>query len=107
MIDGGVVRLGTEGIGRPPLEVASTIPPGQIEGDRDIDDSVTLLQDNIRVFSRPHLYLLDLEGTNASLLKLSLEYGPILRTKPIRHTSTSIFFAARLDAAARCSEIAR
>src|SRR2546422_2516985 len=65
------------------------------KGDRDIDDSVTVLQDNIRVLSRPHLYLLDVERTNAPLLKLSLECGPVLRTKPVCHISTSISFAAR------------
>ena len=57
------------------------------KGDRDIDDSVTILQDNIRVGSRPHFYLLNIGRTNAPLLKLSLERGPVLRTEPVCHTS--------------------
>jgi hypothetical protein len=90
--------FGSSMIRSPFLNVRIIVSPARPKGDRDIEYSMTVLQDNIRVLSRPHLYPLDVERTtNAPLLKLSLECGPVLRTKPVCHTSTSfsISFAAR------------
>src|SRR2546426_675079 len=64
------------------------------KGDRDIDDSVTILQDNIRVGRRPHLYLLDVARTDAAPLELSLEYGPVLRNQT-RISYLNLLSAAR------------
>ncbi len=101
---GGRGGGGRGGPGRLPGRLSKLTPrfgTARSKGDRDIDDSVTVLQDN-RVLNRPHLYLLDVGRTNAPLLKLSLECGPVLRTKPVCHNLYLHLLRRSLDAVARC-----